>query len=434
MDSSLLPEQDTLVGASESFSPSRLLESGFLCIRQGRYAEGVAFFALACERLSPDLAHLAAALDAFTQSHKTYLRAQEELLQASKHFASADAEQQVQLAALENLLSILLEETNKVTPNVDGLKHNARGNRLLHVLRASPEDLNRNLSSTLLPQRTAEDSRGYQPLPPSPYEESTTLPALYITCFGHFEVKRLGTPVVLCSNRHAQTVLRYLIAQAEHCATSDTLMTLLWPEDEPEVVQPRLHTTICALRRSLNHGYSCEPGGGYIVCKNSTYSLSTTVPIQTDVDQFLHYYQAGRQTNAERVVLYEKACHLYSGPFLSEDKYADWSFLQREHLSRVYIDMCRVLSDHYLKTKCYEDAAKWATAILKVNRCDEQAHRQLIQVYAAQGRRLEALQQYQRCESLLREELGVTPLPETTQVFQKLLTSAPFSADTAKIQ
>ncbi len=321
MDSRLSPEQDTLFVAPEASSPGRLLESGFLCIRQGRYTEGVGFFALVRERLSPDQTHLAAVLDAFTQSHKTYSRAQEELLQASRHFASADAEQQTQFAALENLLSILLEETNKVTPNVD-----------------------------------------------------TTLPALYITCFGHFEVKRLGRPVVLCPNRHGQTILRYLVAQSDHCATSDTLITLLWPEDEPEVAQPRLHTTICALRRSLNHGYTCEPGYGYIVCKNRTYCLSAAIPIQTDVDQFLHYYQAGRQTYEERVALYEKACRLYTGPFLPEDKYADWSFLQREHLSRVYIDMCRTLTDHYLKVKSYEEAEKWATAVLKEDNCDELAY------------------------------------------------------------
>ncbi len=30
------PEQDTLVVASETSSPGRLLESGFLCVRQGR--------------------------------------------------------------------------------------------------------------------------------------------------------------------------------------------------------------------------------------------------------------------------------------------------------------------------------------------------------------------------------------------------------------
>src|SRR5438876_7559401 len=125
MDSRLSPEQDTLFVASEASSPGRLLESGFLCIRQGRYVEGVTFFALARERLSPDQAYLAAVLDAFTQSHKTYSQAQEELLQASKHFARADAEHQVQLAALENLLPTLLEEASKVSPDVDGLQHNA---------------------------------------------------------------------------------------------------------------------------------------------------------------------------------------------------------------------------------------------------------------------------------------------------------------------
>src|SRR5947209_20286953 len=124
MDAPLLPERDTLMVASEVSSPGRLLESGFLCVRQGRYVEGLAFFALARERLSPDQAHLAVVLDAFTQSQKAYLRAQEELLQASRHFAKVDAEQQVQLAALENLLSILLEESNKISPHVDGLQYN----------------------------------------------------------------------------------------------------------------------------------------------------------------------------------------------------------------------------------------------------------------------------------------------------------------------
>ena len=433
MDSPLSPDHNALVVTSETSSPGRLLESGFLCVRQGRYFEGLTFFALARERLSPIQADLAAVLDAFTQSHEAYSRAQEELLQASRHFAKADAEQQVQLTALENLLPILLEETNKVTPNVDRLPHNDRGNRRLRVLRPSSEDLNNNHLSAPLLQRTAEDNDDNQSLLPSPSEESTPLPALYITCFGHFEVQRLGWPVVLCSNRHGQIILRYLVAQSEHSATSDTLMALLWPEDEPEAARPRLHTAICALRRSLNHGYTCDPGSGYIMCINRTYRLSTAVPVQTDVDQFLRYYQAGRQTNEERVALYEKACRLYTGPFLPEDKYADWSFLQREHLSRVYIDMCKTLTGHYLKVTSYEDAEKWATAVLKENHCDEAAHRQLMQIYAAQGRRSEALQQFQRCERVLREELAVQPLPETVQVVQMILKSDPSSDDEVKI-
>src|SRR6266566_3974215 len=184
MDPQLFPEQASLTAELEDSSLVSLLERGLQSVRQGRYVEGITFFALTCERLSPDQAHLATVLDTFTQSHKTYLQAHEELLQASKHFARADAEQQVQIAALENFLPTLQEEASKVSPDVDGLQHNARGNRLLHILLPSPEDLNSNHLPKPLPQRTAEDNRGYQSLPSSLSEDGTTLPALYISCFG----------------------------------------------------------------------------------------------------------------------------------------------------------------------------------------------------------------------------------------------------------
>ena len=95
--------------------------------------------------------------------------------------------------------------------------------------------------------------------------------------------------------------------------------------------------------------------------------------------------------------------------------------------------MCRTLTDHYLKVKSYEEAEKWATAVLKEDHCDELAYRQLIQVYAAQGRRSEALQQYQRCERILREELAAQPLPETMHIVQMMLKSDPSSDNEAKI-
>src|SRR5258707_13797149 len=102
MDSPLSPGRDTLIVVSETSSPGRLLESGFLCVRQRRYVEAVAFFALARERLSPDQAHFAAVLDAFTRSHQIYARAMEELLQASRRVARADADIEGLIAVHEN--------------------------------------------------------------------------------------------------------------------------------------------------------------------------------------------------------------------------------------------------------------------------------------------------------------------------------------------
>ena len=396
MDSSLTPEQDALTFGTDASSLTFTLERGLHYVQQELYAEGLALLVMAREQLSPDQVFLAAALDAFIQGHTIYWQAQQALHHASQCFAEAVTEQQARLATLHDLLAALVEDKEKKAQSHTG-------------------DVARSL----------KDSQHYQAQRPS--TDDQPLPALYITCFGHFEVRRSGKPVTLCSNRSGQSILHFLVVKQERCATSDTLQTLLWPEDQPEVALNKLHIAISALRRSLNHGYNCEPGCGYIVCKNRTYYLNPAVVVHTDVDEFLHYYQAGQQAKEDKIALYEKACLFYTGPFLSEDIYADWSFLQREELSRMYLTMCRALADYYMQHKYYEDASKWTTAILKENRCDEAAHRQIMQIYVAQGRRSEALQQYQRCKLLLREELGVQPLPETVLVFQTLLANEPSS-------
>src|SRR5258708_18535086 len=85
--------------------------------------------------------------------------------------------------------------------------------------------------------------------------------------------------------------------------------------------------------------------------------------------------------------------------------------------------VCRALLVYCLDDGYNEDAAKWAGEILKEDRCDEDAHRQLMRIYAAQGRRSEALRQYQRCKRILADELGVTPMPETVNIIEALLLS-----------
>jgi DNA-binding SARP family transcriptional activator len=112
---------------------------------------------------------------------------------------------------------------------------------------------------------------------------------------------------------------------------------------------------------------------------------------------------------------------MYSGPFLNEDVYAEWSYFRREELLKTYIIMCDTLAENYLQSQNYEAAAKWATAILQVDRCDEEAHRQLIKSYMAQGRRSEAMRQYQRCQRVLSKELGVQPAPETQRLYQEII-------------
>jgi hypothetical protein len=221
----------------ESDAPTllSLLERGLHYAQQGFYIEAAACFIQAREQLAPHQVQLAGALDAFVQSHLHYRQAQQMLHEASKHFAEADAQQQAQITLLEKLVPSLLTKADSASqPTIEG-------SRSIHLLQPSTSD---------------------PPVLQKTPKEGNALPALYITCFGHFELRRLGQPITLCSNRNGQAVLRYLIAQPKHSATMDTLMAVLWPEETAEVARHKLRVAMSALRCSLNSEYTSEAGGG----------------------------------------------------------------------------------------------------------------------------------------------------------------------------
>lgn len=404
MNSSLSPGQHPHSTMPDIASLVPLLEQGLLCARGGFFVEAASFFALAHEQLSSYQTNLAAVVNAFLQSHSSYWQAQQALHLASKQFVEAEVEQQTRLLAIEKMLPALREETGKT------------------FLDHSPTQPLQESQSLRPPGLSLIDSKHLaQPLQSSPGSDNR-LPSLFITCFGHFEVRRFDQVVALCHNRSGQTILRYLVAQPGYYASVDSLMDALWPEDPPQVARRKLQIAVSALRRSLNSDYSSDPGGGYVLCKDQSYLLNPAAEIRTDVDEFLSLWQAAKQASGNEVLhLYARACCLYTDPFLIEDMYADWSIAKREQLSQIYLTMCRALLVCCLDAGYYEDAAKWAGEILKEDRCDEDAHRQLIRIYAAQGRRSEALRQYQRCKRILADELGVAPMPETVSIIEALL-------------
>ena len=252
--------------------------------------------------------------------------------------------------------------------------------------------------------------------------QNNQLPALYITSLGHFDIQRGPTPLILCQNRSGQAILRYLLSQPNHRASADMLMEVFWPDDEPEVAKRKLQVAVSALRCSMNTGYDCDAGGGYILYKKYLYFINPAVMLTCDVDEFLQYYEVGRIAQEDmKVKCFEQACQLYRGPFLVEDTYADWSFQRREQLRQIYLTMCASIAEHSLAISNCQDAIRWASILLEQNRCDELAHRLLMKAFAEQGRRCDALHQFHRCESTLRDEFGVAPMPETITLYQSIL-------------
>lgn len=336
-----------------------------------------------------DLSYLVTVLEACAAHESRYRQALEALLETSRQFAAVTVERAAYTADLESLTSVL-------------------AGRLQETV------------STVEPYATTPavaDARESTPL-----ASHADLPPLSITCFGRFTVRRLGNTVDLCSSRNGQAILRYLVAQPRHQATMDVLVETFWLDDAPDVARHKLHCAFSALRRSLNEGYVCDRGGGYVLCENGVYSLNPAVTIDLDVDRFLSSFRAGERAAGEPAIAhFETACRLVTGPFLPEDLYADWSQIQREQLTRRYMTACSALASHHFDAGRFDEAVAWATRLLEEDRCHEEAYRQIIRAHVGAGRRAEALRQYQRCERVLAEELGVQPMPETTALSSAIL-------------
>jgi DNA-binding SARP family transcriptional activator len=394
----------------ESIGPKpvrQLIQRGRDLLSQGSNVEGISLLMHAYTQLAAETSPIFNLLESIVNSYAKYEKTHKALIDASRDYARAEAEWQAQLRALT-----VQNERNAAT-----LSSTAP---LLHQSDEQCCSAARDNASDVMPSTLSTTQRDY-------------LPALYITCFGRFVVRRGGKALELCGSRNGQAILRFLVAQQGYRATADTLMEMLWPGEELENARRKLHVAVSHLRHSLNCGFGCDPGGGYIFCKNQLYQINPAVTLLTDVDEFLALYRSGGQgSRAEMIARYEQACRLYHDPFLAEDLYADWSIRLREQLMQAYIAMCGVLCNHFLETGRYENALHWARTMLEANRCDEEAYRNLMRAYAALGRRNDALRQYHCCGKVLLEELNVSPMPETVQVYHDILAGYTLPAQEGK--
>src|SRR5947209_2642419 len=222
----------------ESGTLRQELELGLACAWQAHYADAASHFAQARDQIPATHPYVVTALDAFVQSHARYWQAERALHEASQSFTTATAEQQTLLEDLQRIL-------------------NAAGGEM--------ESVHETSSAAEQPRTSADEWSGHAP------DEDATLPPLSITCFGSFEVRRSGRPIVLCQNRNGQAILRYLVAAPRHRETMDVLVEALWPEESPDVARHKLHVAISALRRALNGDYARRKTMGYLLCENGAY-------------------------------------------------------------------------------------------------------------------------------------------------------------------
>jgi len=250
-----------------------------------------------------------------------------------------------------------------------------------------------------------------------------TATGLDIRCLGSFEIRLNGKLVSARDfpRRKAVALLKLLVLKAGNPVSRYALVEHLWPGVSEGAGVNRLHGVVHALRSVI------EPFGAtkrwiYVRHEGEFYYFNTESPNRIDLNLFRSCISNASRTDDPAAALdeLERASSLYRGDLFEDDPYEEWCSAQREQLRCAYLDGTRRLAALCMKVGQPQRATQEIRRALLLDPLCEELHGALIEALVAVGRRAEALQQYRACARLLREELGVEPLPSTQRLARLL--------------
>ena len=242
-----------------------------------------------------------------------------------------------------------------------------------------------------------------------------------LTLFGAPTLERNGRSQPL-KRRKARALLAYLaVTQKAH--PRETIVALLWPDHDRQQGRADLSRTLSNLRTVL--------GADYILADREQIALNDKTALWVDVIHFRHQLDACREIAAEEMdddgcQKLAAAVDCYQADFLAGFTLPDclafdeWQLLQTEGLRRDLSWALEKLAHAYEARSDLTQAIVYAQRWVGLDPLQEPAQRRLIALYGRNGQRAEAHRQYQTCERLLAEEMGIAPEPETTQLYEQI--------------
>ncbi|MBN1148339.1 MAG: diguanylate cyclase [Anaerolineales bacterium] len=262
---------------------------------------------------------------------------------------------------------------------------------------------------------------------------------LSIYLLGAFQV-RLKEQFVTSSLRteKERLLLAYLAMERQRSHSRESLAELLWPERPEGVARTNLRQALLGVRRTIGDRVATSP---FLQLSEGAIQFNPPYPYWIDTSAFLACFQevqshnhASLDTCEACMNCYQEAVSLYRGDFLSDFTSFDnpplneWVIFQREQFFRYLMTALQNLTAFYQARSDFDTAFSFARQQVKLAPVEESAHRQLMSLLAASGRRSAALEQYQTCREILWEELGVEPSRETEQIYERIKQGLPLEA------
>jgi len=224
--------------------------------------------------------------------------------------------------------------------------------------------------------------------------------------------------------RQGRIAFAFLAVHRHRPISRDELLSAIWPDEAATQPDPALDAILSKLRSMLKSaGFSPAEAGVSV----SSGTIALQLPSNTWIDieaagNALDEAEGALRRNdfKEAWGLANVAVIVSRRPFLP-DAEAPWIEAQRSSLRTLQMRALQSLVMVSANNAEPLQAIQHAAEMVELDPFRETAYQLLMKMHAAAGDRAEALRVFARCRELLRDELGVSPSPQTEAVYLEIL-------------
>ena len=214
-------------------------------------------------------------------------------------------------------------------------------------------------------------------------------------------------------------LLQYLVSyRKKNALHKEKIMDHLWEDWNDRDFKVALH----GINKVLEPNRLSRTESIYLTRQGISYQLNLE-EIWIDVEALENYIIVGNKAleinDIVAIKAYENAIELYKGSYLPNRIYEDWTSEEREKIQLLILGAYITLAELMLKEKPIE-SIRLAQNALAIDPAWEEAYRIQMQAHIAKGNRAQAIKSYKKCETILKEEYGISPLPITKALLKEI--------------
>jgi DNA-binding SARP family transcriptional activator len=249
--------------------------------------------------------------------------------------------------------------------------------------------------------------------------------------FGKFSVECENRVWQLAEAAKERELFCYLLIHRNRPHPRESLANLLWSETTTEKSKKYLRQALWHLHGAFEK-LDIKFNNQVIQVEHDWVQLNSNENLRLDVSQFEETYKSirdvsGAEVSESSAAAMQKATDLYRGELL-EGWYQDWCLFERERFHNMYLTMLDKLLSYCRARHLFDTGINYGLTLLRYDRANEKAHRQLMRLQYMAGNRTEALRQYERCVTALKEELDIRPERRTENLYKQICTDQPLTS------